>query len=370
MRYIVYVSILALALYAATAEDIYKIYKSKGIGAVEEFLKKEFEHKESPKEVAKTVVKEPAVTAKEVKAKEQPIRVAKPRVPKKAPSEKEAMSRDYWLKQLRNVDVSYGYYENLDSLIVCEKDKKRCDIFQADDSGVNQIKTHDAIMGKSGDKIKRGDLKTPVGVYEITRRFKPTDQFYGPLAFSLSYPNLYDSLRGRTGSGIWIHGMPLDGVEREDLSKGCVVMDNEAIVLLDSEINPKNTLTIIGEDRVPKMSKELVATILSDLYKWQNSWRVNDIKNYLNYYAKDFKKSDGSGIKAFSDMKNQIFSRKEKKTIIFENISLSPYPTTDDKKMYKISFHQTYKAPSFSSKGDKELYIEMIGNKMQILAEK
>ena len=42
MRYLVFLSLCALALYAATAEDIYKIYKTKGINAVEDFLKKEF----------------------------------------------------------------------------------------------------------------------------------------------------------------------------------------------------------------------------------------------------------------------------------------------------------------------------------------
>ena len=45
-------------MYAATAEDIYQIYKTKGIGAVEEFLKKEFEPKSSSKEVKEAKVKE------------------------------------------------------------------------------------------------------------------------------------------------------------------------------------------------------------------------------------------------------------------------------------------------------------------------
>jgi hypothetical protein len=40
MRYLVFLSLFALALYAATAEDIYRIYKTKGIDAVEDFLKK------------------------------------------------------------------------------------------------------------------------------------------------------------------------------------------------------------------------------------------------------------------------------------------------------------------------------------------
>ena len=45
MRYFLFLSAFAVLMYAATAEDIYQIYKTKGIGAVEEFLKKEFERK-------------------------------------------------------------------------------------------------------------------------------------------------------------------------------------------------------------------------------------------------------------------------------------------------------------------------------------
>ncbi len=356
MRYFLFLALAMVALYAATAEDIYQIYKTKGIAAVEEFLKKEFEAKEPAKDVVKVKEKE-----KEVK-----VKIAKV----KNPTEKELQSKDFWLKQLRGVEVQYGYYENVDSLIVCEKDKKRCEVYKNDDEGLKMIKTHEVIMGKSGDKIKRGDLKTPVGVYEITKRFKPMDQFYGPLAFSLSYPNLYDSLRGRSGDGIWIHGKPLDGKDREDLSKGCVVMDNEDIKVFDTQINAQSAVAIIGESKVPKLSKESVAGILSDVYKWQHAWKTNDINTYLNFYSNDFKKSDGSGKKAFSEAKKSIFARKESKTILFEHMSVAPYPMMDERKVFKVSFYQTYKSPSFASKGEKELYIEIVGDKMSILAEK
>lgn len=355
MRYFLFLSAFAVLMYAATAEDIYQIYKTKGIGAVEEFLKKEFEPKSSSRE------------AKEVRTKEE----AKPKVAKvKNPTERELQSKDFWVKQLRGVEVQYGYYENVDSLIVCEKDRKRCEIYKNDEDGLKFVKSHDVIMGKSGDKIKRGDLKTPVGVYEITKKFKPTDPFYGPLAYSLSYPNLYDSLRGKSGDGIWIHGKPLDGKDREDLSKGCVVMDNDDIKMLDTEINSKSAVTIIGENKVPKMSRESIAAILSEVYKWQHAWKVNDINTYLNFYSNEFKRADGSGKAAFSNTKKQIFSRKEQKTILFENLSVAPYPMMDDRKVFRVSFDQTYKSPSFSSRGEKELYIELNGDKMSILAEK
>lgn len=361
MRYLVFLSLFALALYAATAEDIYHIYKTKGINAVEDFLKKEYEAKEVVKETKETrELKEPSYKTAQKK-----------QVKQKAPSERELMSRDYWLKQLKGVDVMYGYYEDVDSLIVCEKERKRCEVYRNGDDGLRLVKAHDdVIMGKGGDKTKRGDLKTPVGVYEIIKRFKPTNQFYGPLAFSLSYPNLFDTLRNKSGDGIWIHGMPLDGKDRDDLSKGCVVMDNNAILNLDTEINAQSTVTIIGENKVPKTSRETVAAILSEVYKWQHAWKVNDLNAYLNFYSNEFKKSDGSGKTAFSNMKKQIFSRKENKTILFENLSVAPYPTIDDRKLFKVAFYQTYKSPSFASKGEKELYVELNGDKMHILAEK
>lgn len=350
MRHLVFLSLSALFLYAATAEDVYDIYKTRGINAVEEYLKKEFE----PKEIKETKVKE---------VKSKPVAY-------KPPTEKELLSKDFWMKQLKDVDVQLGYYEDVESLIVCEKEKKRCDIYRNGKDGLKFVKSHDVIMGKSGDKVKRGDLKTPLGVYEITKRFKPTDQFYGPLAFSLSYPNMYDTVRGKNGDGIWIHGSPLDGKNRDDLSKGCVVFENGDILLLDGQINSKSAITIIGENKINKVPKETISSLLSEVYKWQHAWKVNDINAYLNFYSNDFKKHDGSGKKVFSTVKQSIFSKKETKTILFENVNISPYPTMDDRKLFKISFFQTYKSPSFASKGDKELYVELIGDKISILAEK
>ena len=374
MRYLVFLALCALGVYAAsiTADDIYYVYKTKGIKAVEELLKREYEVKEVKEAVKETKEPVPVKEVKKEEPKEVPVKLGQKRFVKpKLPLEKDAISRDYWLKQLKGIDVSYGYYEDVESLVVCEKEKKRCEVFHIEDDGLKLVRIHDdVIMGKSGDKLKRGDLKTPVGVYEILKRFKPTDQFYGPLAFVLSYPNLFDVLRNKTGDGIWIHGMPIDGKDRDDRTKGCVAFENNSLLVFDTEINAQSTVVIIGETKVPKMAKETVATILSEVYKWQRAWKVNDINAYLNYYSNDFKKSDGSGKLQFSNMKKQIFSRKETKTILFEDISVAPYPTLDDRKLYKISFQQTYKSPSFSSKGDKELYIELVGDKMQILAEK
>ena len=349
MRYLVFLSLCALYLYAATAEDVYKIYKTKGIDAVEAYLKSEFE-------------------PQEVKVKEPKKKLAKSK--QRDPSTKELQSKEYWVKQLKDIDVQLGYYEEAESLIVCEKDTKRCEVYQNNGDSLKLVKSHSAIMGKSGDKVKRGDLKTPIGVYEITKRFKPANQFYGPLAFSLSYPNMYDTVRGKSGDGIWIHGSPLDGKDRDDLSKGCVVLENGTIMQLDSEINADNTIVIIGESKVPKVSKETIAAIMSEINKWQHAWKINDLNGYLTFYSNDFRRFNGMNKKAFSEMKKGIFAKKENKIILSENVSIVPYPTMDNKRLFKILYYQTYKSPSFASKGEKELYVEFINDKISILAEK
>ena len=76
------------------------------------------------------------------------------------------------------------------------------------------MKTIPAFTGKyDGDKVSAGDRRTPIGIYNLTQKLSTVDPFYGPMAFVTSYPNLYDRIRGKSGDGIWIHGLPLPAIE-------------------------------------------------------------------------------------------------------------------------------------------------------------
>src|SRR4029077_15354691 len=85
-------------------------------------------------------------------------------------------------------------------------------------------------QGKLGvNKLKEGDQKTPLGVYYITGRLAGArlPDFYGAGALPISYPNEWDKLNGRSGSGIWLHGTPSDSFSRPPLSSdGCVGLTN------------------------------------------------------------------------------------------------------------------------------------------------
>lgn len=85
-------------------------------------------------------------------------------------------------------------------------------------------------IGLSGvDKFKEGDQKTPLGVYRVQYEIRDPrkDGFLGKFAMTLDYPNAFDNHSGRTGNGIWIHGVPKDlHVRPPKASDGCLAVSN------------------------------------------------------------------------------------------------------------------------------------------------
>ena len=85
-----------------------------------------------------------------------------------------------------------------------------------------------------GTKIKRGDGKTPEGLYYIEDKIKESSFF---LALKVSYPNPWDIRRAlelnyHPGGQIMIHGVPNIGYDRKfhnsnnDWTEGCVAISN------------------------------------------------------------------------------------------------------------------------------------------------
>lgn len=285
----------------------------------------------------------------------------------------ELTNKKYWDQLLKNKDTRFGYSESFTSFLICDKEDSTLTIFKKDENETFvKKKEYSAFTGKvNGDKQREGDLKTPVGIYRINDRLsKETrlDPFYGPLAFVTSYPNLYDTMRGKNGSGIWVHGLPINQ-ERDDFTKGCIAIDNQSIECLDRNINIEKTALVIYSSKAKNASKEKLSYILSQLYDWRYAWLYNDINKYLSYYSDDFTRFDGMGIDNFSRYKTRVFNKIEKKTIIFSNINILPYP--DTKNVYQITFREYYKSPTFEFDGDKILLVRLDDmNKLKIFIEK
>ncbi|WP_103579846.1 L,D-transpeptidase family protein [Campylobacter concisus] len=284
--------------------------------------------------------------------------------------EKNILSKDYWLKKLEGKDVRYGYYDNEILLSVVDKTKKKLEVISYNGGITKKLFSSSVIVGKNGDKLLEGDLKTPVGVYQLTRRFTPNDRYLGPLAFSLSYPNLLDKLAKRNGGGIWIHGYPLDGQRTDELkTKGCVAMQNDTLMKFDDVVDHKKTLAFIYEDKRPEASAKDIAVIISGLLGWKKTWSESNIENYLKFYDKNFERYDGMSLEKFKSMKRAIFSKKEKKRISFSNFLITPYPNLKNDRLFRVSFYEDYVSDTHKFAGQKTLYVKLYNDDMKIFIE-
>ncbi|MBS3997321.1 MAG: L,D-transpeptidase family protein [Hydrogenophaga sp.] len=107
-------------------------------------------------------------------------------------------------------------------------------------------------VGLSGiDKSVEGDKRTPLGVYYITSNLKPDNlpDLYGVGALPINYPNPLDLQRGKTGSGIWLHGTPREQfVRAPQASDGCVVLSNPDLQRLLSTVQIRTTPVVIAPE--------------------------------------------------------------------------------------------------------------------------
>jgi murein L,D-transpeptidase YafK len=284
--------------------------------------------------------------------------------------DKELANEKYWQQYLKNVDTKFGYIESYNNILTCDKSKSDLFVYVKSKNNTYELtKKYSAYTGKiKGDKIREGDLRTPVGVYNLVKKISKVDEFYGPLAFVTSYPNIYDKYQGKTGKGIWIHGLPTHE-NRNKYTKGCIAIGNNSIECLNKSLDIKKTLLIINEkNQYKKVQKKKISAILAQLYAWRYSWKYNNIDNYLNFYDTSFIRFDGMKIKRFKRYKKRVFAKNETKSIIFNNLDVIPYP--DHNNTYKVTFDEDYNSDSFSFKGSKILIVKLDNNKMKIITEK
>ena len=129
-----------------------------------------------------------------------------------------------------------------------------------------------------GDKQVRGDLKTPEGVYFVVRKRTERLDFeeYGGEAYILDYPNPVDRLRGKTGSGIWVHsrGRAITPFE----SRGCVVLNLKDIAEVGPELK-RGTPVLIGERVEIASRKDAVREVEERTRDWRAAWRRGEAED-------------------------------------------------------------------------------------------
>tara|TARA_R110002072_G_scaffold113986_2_gene243833 strand:+ start:3387 stop:4358 length:972 start_codon:yes stop_codon:yes gene_type:complete len=212
-------------------------------------------------------------------------------------------------------------------------------------------------IGKSGfGKTLEGDLKTPVGVYQVTSYLGDAAlaDKYGSGAFPLNYPNIQDRLQKRTGSGIWLHGLPKGVESRPRLdSDGCVVIDNETLVNLKPDIVSKETLVVLSpglewQTNSPESEQQLLDTI----EQWRLDWQARDNPAYLLHYGQTFtdSKRDLTGWKQY---KTRVNRSKRRIKVDIQKLSAIAYP--GESNLASVRFYQIYESDNYRWRGWKQL---------------
>lgn len=185
--------------------------------------------------------------------------------------------------------------------IAVDASRSRLYLFENGPNGLKLVSDHYASIGRLGaDKSVQGDQRTPLGVYYITSRLdghQLTD-FYGSGALPLNYPNEYDRRLGRTGHGIWLHGVPSDSFARSPNSTdGCVALSNPELQSLLDRVQPRTTPVVIAKslDWVPAPAALPQQRRLHNLIEgWRVARVTGDLPRLLSFYSSQF---SGTGVK-------------------------------------------------------------------------
>ncbi|MDR2350554.1 MAG: L,D-transpeptidase family protein [Deltaproteobacteria bacterium] len=219
-----------------------------------------------------------------------------------------------------------------------------------------------------GDKLVRGDKKTPDGYYIFNQKLLPSElpEIYGILAYPMDYPNFWDHKVGRKGDGIWIHGVNKPLVDYD--SAGCVELLNHDLAALEDTINLYDTPILLSEEMTYAPAEELRREgrkVLAFAEKWRKAWSEKDLQTYSSLYAENFHNNDNMSREAWMNHKRNV-ARGYKKI----DIKLDDLRSFRHRDVVVVSFVQRYQGDGrYSSVGVKRLYLKPSGDSFLIVAE-
>ncbi|MGI4850303.1 MAG: L,D-transpeptidase family protein [Janthinobacterium lividum] len=222
------------------------------------------------------------------------------------------------------------------NVLVVDTRRSRLYMYENQHGQLKLVSDYYVSQGKFGvDKYKEGDGKTPLGVYYITSRLSGArlPEFYGAGALPISYPNEWDRLQGRSGSGIWLHGTPPANFSRAPLaSDGCVVLTNQDLQQLYGSIEVLKTPVIIS-DGVEFVSRAKAAEDrkLAEglLESWQRDLGANLPVTVRSHYSVRFKSEQGDNLDLW--LARQVQPASSLPTVLtMRDVSFFYYPAKDD----------------------------------------
>ncbi len=257
--------------------------------------------------------------------------------------------------------------------LLVDLDAYRLYLFESRSGRILRTRDFYVSIGKGGaDKRREGDEKTPVGVYRVSE-FLPGEELpdlYGVGAFPIDYPNGWDRLKGRTGSGIWIHGTETDRYSRPPLSsRGCVTLANDDFQTLRRLVRVDRTPVVVA-DRLRWVDRGEAARHRQELERavesWRRDWESRDADRYLSHYSTRFRTSSMSR-ERFAAHKRRVNSGKRFIDVDLRDLGIFRYP--GESELAVISFEQRYSSDTFKRSSRKRQYWRRESGRWQIVYE-
>ncbi len=246
------------------------------------------------------------------------------------------------------------------SVLVVDLDQNRLFVFERRADGLTQTRDFYVSIGKNGsEKRVEGDERTPVGYYLVSGYLagETLPDLYGTGAFPLTYPNGWDRLQGRTGSGIWIHGTESTTYSRPPRSsRGCVTLSNQDFEALMQAVEIRETPVLVAsglewvpEARAHRRGRQLEARVEA----WRRAWESRDTPRYLAFYSDQFR-TQGMDRSRFGAYKKSVNAGKSYIRVRLEEMGIYGYPGEPD--LVVVDFVQHYESDTFKASTRKHQY--------------
>ena len=213
-----------------------------------------------------------------------------------------------------------------------------------------------AIGKAEGDKQQEGDNRTPEGIYFAQSHIlgEKLPMKYGRKAIPIDFPNPIDRASGKTGHGIWLHGVDHDDrVDEAKVTEGCVAFYNADISSLANWLKGYQGVVVIAKDIQDVNRNADLTAVEARTLAWMKAWADRKVDDYIKFYRTDFR-FGRMDLSVYSDFKRRVFGSYKNMKVTFDNLRVVTHPK------YAVAFfNQDFHGDErFSSIGRKALYWE------------
>ena len=185
--------------------------------------------------------------------------------------------------------------ETTPTVFVAETSASALHRFDHVDGVLTKVRQDYMSIGKGGvRKEETGDQRTPLGIYFVTEQLDTTrlHEKYGVTAFPLDYPNAWDRRLGRSGDGIWVHGVdPNGGARPARDTDGCIALPNDRLLELETAFEANVTPVLIATDLAWTDVASLTQTraqLEGAVMRWAAALEQGDMFAFLEAYDDSF----------------------------------------------------------------------------------